>query len=118
MVLLVFKLLHILRNSSVWPKDSVEQHGGEAVVETANTLLTPDVAIHSRSSSLAWQVRRHYVGKGGLWPQFPMTGTDVCFRREEHIAEGKQREKLCSSGRFRWVWEDRLVEENSRIQMK
>lgn len=43
MVLSIFKLLQSLRNSSVWPKDSVEQQEAEAIVETANTLLTPDM---------------------------------------------------------------------------
>lgn len=64
---------------------------------------------------MAWQVRNYYVGKGGPWPQFLVTGSEVCSRREEHIAEGNRHEKLCGSGRFHWVWEDRLVE-NSRIQ--
>lgn len=38
MVLSIFKLLQILRNSSVWLKDSVEQEG-EAMRGTANTGL-------------------------------------------------------------------------------
>lgn len=60
---------------------------------------------------MAWQVRKYHVGKGGSWPQFLVTGSEVCSRREEHIAEGKRYKKLCSSGRFHWVWEDRLGEQ-------
>lgn len=71
--------------------------------------------IHSRGSSLACLVRKYHVGKRGLWPQFLMAGSDVCSSREEYINGLRSCAVLEGSV---GVWEDRLVEENSRIQME